>query len=131
MQLFNLINAKKLGEHDYNIFKGFFSNYFFIFILVLSFGIQIAMVEYGGRAMRCENLTWQQNLICAAIGAFSLIWAVVIKALMPARWFDSLAMNEKEMTDEEETHTFTANLRRSFRQSTLKNLEVSRKSLKI
>lgn len=34
MQIFNEINARKLGEREFNIFSGFFNNYLFIMILV-------------------------------------------------------------------------------------------------
>ena len=31
MQLFNQINARKLGDKEYNVFAGFFSNKMFLF----------------------------------------------------------------------------------------------------
>jgi hypothetical protein len=46
---------------------------------------------------RTSGLNWEQQEICAGIGAFSLVWAVIIKLIMPARWFDSLSINEDEM----------------------------------
>jgi len=126
MQLFNLINAKKLGEKEYNIFSGLFNNCFFLFILVISFAIQVAMIEYGGRPLRAVRLNATQNWICVAIGAFTLVWGVIIKVIMPASCFNRLAdsaMKETEMTDQEEKATFTSSLRKSFRQSTLRRIE--------
>lgn len=35
MQLFNMINARKLGERQFNIFAGFFNNWLFIVIYAL------------------------------------------------------------------------------------------------
>lgn len=34
MQLFNMINARKLGERDFNVFKGFFNNGLFIAVYI-------------------------------------------------------------------------------------------------
>lgn len=48
MQIFNEINARKLGEKEYNIFHGFFNNLLFLFIVLSTIGIQMLMVEYGG-----------------------------------------------------------------------------------
>ena len=39
MQLFNQINARKLGDRDFNVFAGFFNNKLFLFIAVLTFVI--------------------------------------------------------------------------------------------
>lgn len=57
MQLFNQINARKLGEKEYNIFRGFFNNPLFLGITVLSFAVQFAMTEYGGQGIRTTPLT--------------------------------------------------------------------------
>lgn len=73
----------------------------FLFILILTFAIQIVIVQYGGRYMRCVPLDWEQNAICAGIGAFSLIWGLILK-LVPARWFEWIRLEESEMTEEEE-----------------------------
>jgi Ca2+ transporting ATPase len=58
MQLFNQINSRKLGERDFNVFADFFNNSMFIIILILTFAIQVVIVQYGGRYMRCLPLTW-------------------------------------------------------------------------
>ena len=60
-----------------------------------------------------------ENLLCFAIGAFSLVWGLIVKLILPVSCFQRLAMNETEMTDAEEKESFNAVLRRSFRQSTL------------
>jgi Ca2+ transporting ATPase len=39
MQIFNLINARKLGSDTYNVFEGFFDNWMFLMI----FGISIVV----------------------------------------------------------------------------------------
>ena len=92
MTVFNIINARKLGEREFNVFSHFCNNYKFIFIFFVIFGFQLAIVEYGGQIVRSATLTTEQNLICIGIGAFSLIWGVIIKLVLPARWFNFLAI---------------------------------------
>jgi len=48
MQVFNEINSRKLGEHEYNVFVGFFNNPLFLLIMLFTIVVQMAMVEYGG-----------------------------------------------------------------------------------
>lgn len=57
MQLFNQINARKLGDRDFNVFAGFFNNRLFLFIVGLTFFIQVMMVQYGGQAVRAVPLS--------------------------------------------------------------------------
>ena len=38
-QVFNQINARKLGEREFNVFENFFNNAMFIFILVLTVSV--------------------------------------------------------------------------------------------
>ena len=51
--------------------------------------------------MRALPLSTEQNGICAAIGAFSLIWGLILK-FVPARWFNWIKLEERELTPEEE-----------------------------
>jgi hypothetical protein len=55
------------------------------------------------------------NFICLIIGSFGLLWAVIIKLILPPSLFARLSINEKEMTPEEEAVTLTATLKKSFR----------------
>ena len=87
MQLFNQINARKLGEREYNVFAQFFNNWMFVIILIGTFAVQYVIVQYGGRYMRAVPLTWEQNGYCAAIGSFGLLWGIILKCI-PSRWFE-------------------------------------------
>jgi len=49
MQVFNQINSRKLGDKEYNVFAGFFNNWMFLAITLLTFAIQVLMVQYAGR----------------------------------------------------------------------------------
>lgn len=73
MQVFNEINARKLGVYEFNVFKGFFNNSLFIIIILATIFIQIVLVEYGGIPIRCVPLSWEQHVICIALGMFSLV----------------------------------------------------------
>jgi Ca2+ transporting ATPase len=87
MQVFNEINSRKLGEYDYNVFKGFFNNWLFLFIIIVTIAVQVVIVEFGGQPMRAAPLTLTQHMICLAIGAFSLITSLIVKYALPVRWF--------------------------------------------
>lgn len=56
MTIFNIINARKLGDKEYNIFSNFFNNgYFFIILFLITFG-QFWIVQNGGMLMRVTSL---------------------------------------------------------------------------
>lgn len=115
MQLFNQINSRKLGDKEFNVFAGFFNNSLFLFITALTFGVQVVCVQFGGVAFRCAPLNLEQNGYCMAIGAFSLIWGVIIKLILPSKAFKCLALDERETTAEMRNESFA----RTFsRQST-------------
>jgi Ca2+ transporting ATPase len=73
MQVFNEINSRKLGIHEYNVFAGFFNNFLFVSVIILTIVVQIILVEYGGKPVRTCPLSYQEHIICLAIGMFSLI----------------------------------------------------------
>jgi magnesium-transporting ATPase (P-type) len=56
MQVFNQINARKLGEKEFNVFQGIFLNPFFMLITVLTVGVQIFLVEFGGKPVKAYPL---------------------------------------------------------------------------
>ena len=43
-----MLNARKLGEREFNIFHNFFNNFRFLAIFIGIFAAQMAIVEYGG-----------------------------------------------------------------------------------
>lgn len=129
MQLFNLINAKKLGDKDFNIFAGFFNNCFFLGILVLCFVIQISLVYVGGRALRCTPLTAHEQMTCGILGAGVLIWGAIIKVILPGdcsffAWLEKSAIKNEEIDEEEVKGSMMATLRRS---QSLQNLVEKKK----
>jgi hypothetical protein len=78
-------------------------------------------VQYGGVPIRTSPLTTKQHLLCVGIGMFSWVQGLLIKALLPAAWFEWLHFKEDRMTDEEEKASVVTSFRRSFRQSLAKS----------
>jgi len=86
LQIFNLINARKIGEGEINVFDGFFNNKMFIIVMFLTITIQILLIEVGGQAVKTWPLNMTQNIICLSIGFGSLIWGFILK-FIPLRFF--------------------------------------------
>jgi hypothetical protein len=96
MQLFNEINARKLGPKDFNVFGGFFNNPLFLLILVFTGAVQYFMVQLGGKAVRTIPLSTDMHLLCLGIGAFSLIWGVFVK-FIPMSLFEKVKVDDTPM----------------------------------
>lgn len=56
MQIFNLINSRKIEVGEINVFKNFFNNKWFIIIFLLTIIIQCCLVEFGGTAVKTYKL---------------------------------------------------------------------------
>lgn len=73
MTLFNEINCRKIhGEK--NVFRGFFTNPIFYGIWIVTFVVQILLVQYGKFAFSCVALTLDQWMWCLFFGATVLLW---------------------------------------------------------
>ncbi|XP_041429101.1 plasma membrane calcium-transporting ATPase 3 isoform X4 [Xenopus laevis] len=80
MQLFNEINARKIhGER--NVFDNIFSNPIFCSIVLGTFGVQIVIVQFGGKPFSCSPLNTQQWLWCLFVGLGELVWGQVIASI--------------------------------------------------
>ena len=122
LQVFNEINARKLGAYEYNVFSGFFTNLLFVGVIVGTVIVQCVLVQYGGVPVRTTPLTLTEHAICVGVGLLSLVNAVLVKAFLPVSWFEKLHMKEEAMNDEEEKNAFTTSFRKSFRQSIKKQI---------
>ena len=99
MQIFNEINARKLGVKEFNVFSGFFNNPLFLLILVGTMVVQYFLVQYGGPPVRTVPLSQEQHLICIAIGAGSLIWGVIVKLFLPATIFGKIDLEDQKVSE--------------------------------
>ena len=79
LQVFNQINCRKLNRNEYNVFKGFFNNNLFLFIQCFIVIAQIFIVEFGGNFLKTTPLTFEQHLICIAIGSLALVFGLIAK----------------------------------------------------
>lgn len=100
MQLFNQINARKIMFGEINVFAGFFQNAMFLGITLLTFAVQMTMVEIGGVAIQTWPLNTNQNLICISIGFLELIWGLILK-FIPLRFFQIMTMDDQPAQEEE------------------------------
>lgn len=86
LQVFNLINSRKIAEDEMNVFAGFCDNCMFSIVLVLITGIQIALVEVGGKFAKTYKLNTFQNAICIGIGALAIVWGFILKQTPLDMW---------------------------------------------
>lgn len=86
MTLINEINSRKIELGEFNVFSRFFSNAMFIIVYILTWAMQISMVQIGGIVTKCAPLTLNQNLLCLGFGLLVLPWGVVVK-LLPLKLF--------------------------------------------
>ncbi|KAM4695758.1 plasma membrane calcium-transporting ATPase 3 isoform 3-T3 [Rhinophrynus dorsalis] len=104
MQLFNEINARKIhGER--NVFDGIFGNPIFCSIVLGTFGVQILIVQFGGKPFSCAPLNTQQWLWCLFVGVGELVWGQLISTV-PTSQLKCLkeaghGPGKDEITDEE------------------------------
>ncbi|XP_063792393.1 plasma membrane calcium-transporting ATPase 3 isoform X3 [Pseudophryne corroboree] len=104
MQLFNEINARKIhGER--NVFDGIFANPIFCSIVLGTFGVQILIVQFGGKPFSCSPLNAQQWLWCLFVGVGELVWGQLISTV-PTSHLKCLkeaghGPGKDEITDEE------------------------------
>ncbi|CAF1068097.1 unnamed protein product [Rotaria sp. Silwood1] len=84
MTLFNEINCRKIhGEK--NVFRGIFTNPIFYGIWIVTFVVQILLVQYGSFAFACVALTFEQWMWCLFFGVTVLVWNQVVNLIPVTR----------------------------------------------
>ncbi|XVE75572.1 hypothetical protein DITRI_Ditri12bG0104400 [Diplodiscus trichospermus] len=78
-QVFNEINSREIEK--INIFKGMFSSWIFMAVMVSTVAFQVVIVEYLGTFASTVPLSWQLWVLCILIGSVSLIVAVIVKCI--------------------------------------------------
>lgn len=92
LQVFNFFNCRKLKRDEINPFTQFFDNYIFICIVVIIFVIEIVMVQIGGRVMMMVPLTAGQHIACIVIGFTMVVYASIIKVIVPESFLDNFEL---------------------------------------
>ncbi|WOH00063.1 hypothetical protein DCAR_0519419 [Daucus carota subsp. sativus] len=78
-QVFNEINSRDIEK--INIFRGMFSNWIFIGVMVSTVVFQVIIVEFLGTFASTVPLSWQLWLLSIVIGFVSMPIAVVLKCI--------------------------------------------------
>jgi Ca2+ transporting ATPase len=93
MQLFNEISCRRIKSNEFCIVEDFFNNWHFIVIMVITLGVQIALVQSGLRGINTRPLSLIQHAMCAAMSFGVIIWGLISKALVP-EWFFSFVKEQ-------------------------------------
>lgn len=93
MTLFNEINCRRV--QDRNVFDGILHgklrdiNFVFITIWILTFGLQLVIVQTFTNAFRVVDMEWDQWMWCLFFGFSELIWAQIVfsvpKSVIPRK----------------------------------------------
>ena len=102
MQFFNQINARKIELGELNVFAGFFNNFLFIFVILLTVVIQMAMVEVSGKTAKCYPLNSTQNMVCFWFAIGELIFGLILK-FIPLKFFQCISLDEEPIMDDKTT----------------------------
>ena len=82
-QIFNLLNARVL-DRSYNVFSGFWRNYYFMVILGIMVGGQILIVFVGGAAFQVTPINGIYWAISIIIGSLALPVGVIVRTIPTA-----------------------------------------------
>ena len=73
--------------------------------MIVTFVVQILIVQYGGIAVRALPLSWAEQGFCFAVGFGGLIWGFLVKVIVPDSSFTALKIDQEPMTNEESANT--------------------------
>ena len=83
MQIFNLLNARRIGDKQFNIFKNIFKNKFFLPLWIFMFIMQVALIEipFFQPIFKTAQLGFPSWGVTLVIGVGSLFVGIIIKLL--------------------------------------------------
>ena len=103
MQLFNMINCRKIGKRDFNVFESLFHNWYFVLILAFCFGAQYMLVNCFNGIVSTVPLNRSEWGACITVGATPLLISAILK-LTPESWVERINtdkfVNEKEKAED-------------------------------
>lgn len=108
MQIFNELNARKIGEKEFNPFVRLFNNWLFLFIVAGQVGMQFVFIEIIPVFAQCASLDSAQWMMCVLLGSTVLIVAPVLK-VTPDRFKEmipKLVDEENQSEDDKVTALF-------------------------
>lgn len=99
LQLFNLINCRKDGATDYNVFSRVSHNWYFLAVLAGEFAFQFL---FPAAMIRTAPLNKREWGFCMMLGATPLLISVLLKCT-PTRWLRKLQGGPCGIVDEKKT----------------------------
>jgi hypothetical protein len=96
LQLFNLINCRKDGAKDFNVFGKIGHNFFFLAVLGGEFAFQFL---FPAAVIRTVGMTQREWGACLMLGATPLLISVLLKCT-PERWLTKLEGGPCGIVDE-------------------------------
>lgn len=102
MQLFNLINCRKVGTTDTNVFERFLHNWIFIVVFAATFVIQIVLVNVLHDLIGAVPISRSEWGACIFVGSTVLLIAFALK-FIPAEWIGILDAGAIGLDEDNET----------------------------
>ena len=113
MQIFNLINARKIHD-ELNVFKGVWNNWIFFVVFLGCFGGQAIIIELGGSAMKVaySGLHGVHWAIAIGLGFSTWIAGTIVK-MLPDYLCPQLGNKEKDPFENEDKSVLSLRKKRS------------------
>lgn len=123
LQVFNMINCRKIGKYDLNVFEDFFHNFYFLAMITAICVTQVVMCQFFSGLTQTVPMSKREWGCCVIIGATSLAISALLK-LTPTSWVENIDTNKFADEDKQVSTNLMANLRSmQSRQETLNNGE--------
>jgi magnesium-transporting ATPase (P-type) len=81
LQMFNMINCRKIGRRDFNVFESFFHNMYFLVLFAFIVVVQFLQVEWFSSLTNTEPLQRSEWGSCIAVASTSLPISAIIKLI--------------------------------------------------
>ena len=83
LQIFNLLNARRLSTKDFNIFKNIFENKFFVPLWIFMFAAQVSLIQvpFLHPIFKTISLGWYDWVLTLSAGFGGVLFGVIIKIL--------------------------------------------------
>lgn len=86
-QIVNLLNCRRIGPHEFNVFHGIFKNRPFLYMIVGLVAAEFAIIYLGDRYFKTAPLTLGQNVFCCLIALGSILTFWMSKVLFSLSYF--------------------------------------------
>lgn len=81
LQVFNLINSRKIQKNEFNILSGILRNRVYLLIQGIIIAGQVILITFGGKVVRTHPLSLRQHCLCLLISSTSLVWCFLVKLI--------------------------------------------------